>query len=90
MSTENIERIRKQSERLDLSEINHAIVELSSIIAESRGRGSPCFVGNGIDQIGNMGRRKTKRYSCQKKPRLNRQREWRIHIRPESSDETCR
>ncbi len=41
MSTENIERIREQSGRLDLPEINHAILELSSIIAESRWSGQP-------------------------------------------------
>jgi DNA polymerase III subunit gamma/tau len=41
MSTENIERIREQSNRLDLPEINHAILELSAIIAESRWSGQP-------------------------------------------------
>jgi DNA polymerase-3 subunit gamma/tau len=41
MSTENIDRIREQSSRLDLPEINHAILELSSIIAESRWSGQP-------------------------------------------------
>jgi len=41
MSTENIERIREQSGRLDLPEINHAILELSAIIAESRWSGQP-------------------------------------------------
>jgi DNA polymerase III subunit gamma/tau len=41
MSTENIERIREQSNRLDLSEINQAILELSAIIAESRWSGQP-------------------------------------------------
>jgi DNA polymerase-3 subunit gamma/tau len=41
MSTENIERIREQSGRLDLPEINHAILELSTIIAESRWSGQP-------------------------------------------------
>lgn len=41
MSTENIERIREQSSRLDLPEINHAILELSAIIAESRWSGQP-------------------------------------------------
>jgi len=41
MSTENIGRIREQSNRLDLPEINHAILELSSIIAESRWSGQP-------------------------------------------------
>jgi DNA polymerase-3 subunit gamma/tau len=41
MSTENIERIREQSGRLDLPEINYAILELSAIIAESRWSGQP-------------------------------------------------
>ena len=41
MSTENIARIREQSSRLDLPEINHAILELSSIIAESRWSSQP-------------------------------------------------
>ena len=41
MSAENIERIREQSNRLDLPEINHAILELSAIIAESRWSGQP-------------------------------------------------
>jgi DNA polymerase-3 subunit gamma/tau len=41
MSTENIERIREQSGRLDLPEINYAIIELSAIIAESRWSGQP-------------------------------------------------
>ncbi len=41
MSTENIERIREQSNRLDLPEINFAILELSNIIAESRWSGQP-------------------------------------------------
>ena len=41
MSTENIGRIREQSGRLDLSEINQAILELSAIIAESRWSGQP-------------------------------------------------
>ncbi len=41
MSTENIDRIREQSGRLDLPEINYAILELSSIIAESRWSGQP-------------------------------------------------
>jgi DNA polymerase III subunit gamma/tau len=41
MSTENIERIREQSGRLDLPEINSAILELSAIIAESRWSGQP-------------------------------------------------
>lgn len=41
MSTENIQRIREQSNRLDLPEINQAILELSAIIAESRWSGQP-------------------------------------------------
>lgn len=41
MSAENIDRIREQSGRLDLPEINHAILELSGIIAESKWSGQP-------------------------------------------------
>jgi DNA polymerase III subunit gamma/tau len=41
MSTENIERIREQSGRLDLPEINQAILELSTVITESRWSGQP-------------------------------------------------
>jgi len=41
MSTENIDRIREQSGRLDLPEINNAILELSGIIAESKWSGQP-------------------------------------------------
>ena len=41
MSTENIERIREQSTRLDLEEINNGIIELAGIIAESKWSAQP-------------------------------------------------
>lgn len=36
LSSENVERIRKQSDSLDLAEINHAIIELSRTMSEAK------------------------------------------------------
>ncbi len=41
MSAENIERIKEQSTRLDLGEINNGIIDLAGIIAESKWSAQP-------------------------------------------------